>query len=181
MVERIPLKAGTGFRQTLAAAILAAGMAATVGGALLFQHVGGYMPCALCLEQRTPYYIGVPVALAALLASWLKAPPIVTRGLLLAVGGLMLWAMGLGIFHAGVEWGFWAGPTDCAAGAPIDLSGDLLSSLDAVRPPSCSEAALRILGLSLAGWNAIIAACLAAIALRSALARGDRFVRSVAR
>ncbi|WP_061930948.1 disulfide bond formation protein B [Aureimonas sp. AU22] len=175
MAQHVTFAGATGFRQTLSAALLAVGMAATVGGALLFQHVGGYMPCALCLEQRTPYYIGIPVAITALLSSKFRAPPLLTRALLVAVGLLMIWAAGLGVYHAGVEWGFWPGPTDCAAGAAIDLSGDLLSSIDAVRPPSCSEAALRILGVSLAGWNALIAAGLAALALRSALTRGDRF------
>ncbi len=175
MARHVTLAGHTGFRQTLSAGLLAVGMAATVGGALLFQHVGGYMPCALCLEQRTPYYIGIPVALAAFLSSKLRGPAMLTRGLLLAVGVLMLWAAGLGVYHAGVEWGFWAGPADCAAGVAVDLSVDLLSSIDAVRPPSCSEAALRIFGISLAGWNALIAVVLAAIALRSALARGDRF------
>lgn len=175
MAGQVTFQGRTGFRQTLSAALLAGGMAATVGGALLFQHVGGYMPCALCLEQRTPYYIGIPVALAALVAAKLRAPAVVTRGLLFAVGLLMLWAAALGVYHAGVEWGFWAGPADCAAAGAVDLSVDLLSSIDAVRPPSCSEAALRILGVSLAGWNALIATALAALALRSALARGDRF------
>ncbi|WP_279481830.1 disulfide bond formation protein B [Aureimonas sp. SK2] len=175
MAAHVTLQGRTGFRQTLSAGLLAGAMAATVGGALLFQHVGGYIPCALCLEQRTPYYLGIPVALAALLASKFRAPPLLTRGLLLLVGVLMIWAAGLGVYHAGVEWGFWAGPADCAAGGTVDLTGDLLASMDALRPPSCSEAALRILGLSLAGWNALIAASLAALALRSALARGDRF------
>jgi len=54
----------------------------------------------------------------------------------------------------------------------MDLTGDLLSSLDAVRPPSCGEAALRVLGLSMAGWNVIAAAILAFAALRTALRRG---------
>jgi disulfide bond formation protein DsbB len=165
----------TGFRQTLSAGLAGLGMAATVGGALLFQHVGGYSPCALCLEQRTPHYIGIPVAIAALLAARLRAPAVVTRSLLLVVGLLMLWSVGLGLYHAGVEWQFWAGPADCAAVGGADLGGDLLQSLDAVHPPSCTEAALRILGLSLAGWNAILSALLAAIALRGAFARGDRF------
>ncbi|MBB3996295.1 disulfide bond formation protein B [Aureimonas pseudogalii] len=169
------LRKPCGFRQTLASLLLVAGMSATVGGALLFQHVGGYIPCALCLEQRTPYYLAIPLALAALLARLLRAPAPVVRGLLLVVGGLMLWGMGLGIYHAGVEWALWAGPTDCAMAAPVDLTGDLLSTLDSVHAPSCSEAALRILGLSLAGWNAILAALFAAVALRAALTRGDRF------
>lgn len=169
------LRRPTGFRQGLSAALAGLGMAATVGGALLFQHVGGYIPCALCLEQRTPHYIGIPVALAAFVLARLRASPVLVRSALLVVGLLMLWSTGLGIYHAGVEWSFWPGPADCGAVGGVDLSGDLLQSLDALRPPSCTEAALRILGLSLAGWNAILSALLAAIALRGAFARGDRF------
>ncbi len=173
--SQFPLARPVGFRQTLSAGLSALGMAATVGGALLFQHVGGYMPCALCLEQRTPYYLAIPVALLALASARLRGPALLTRGLLLAVGALMLWSLGLAVYHAGVEWAFWAGPADCAAVGAADLTGDLLQSLDAVRPPSCTEAALRILGLSLAGWNAILSALLAAVALRGAFARADRF------
>ena len=174
-MRRLSLRAENGPRQTGTALVLAFGMAATVGGALLFQHWGGYQPCALCLEQRTPYYLGVPVALSAFAASWLRLPPLLVRGLLLAAGLLMVWAAVLGATHAGVEWGWWPGPADCAATGGADLSGDLLQSLDAVRPPSCSQAALRILGLSLAGWNALIAAGLAAVAATGALAPADRF------
>lgn len=164
-----------GFRQTLAAIFLSAGIAGTVGAALLFQHVGGYLPCALCLAQRTPYYLAIPVALVALVTAGGRGPSILVRGALLLVGLLMLWSVYLGAHHAGVEWGWWAGPADCAVAAPVDLTGDLLSSLDAVRPPSCTEAALRILGLSLAGWNAILSALFAAVGLRAAVAPGDRF------
>src|SRR5690606_14944092 len=56
----------TGKTQTLGAALGAAGMAVTVGTALGFQHIGGFMPCKLCLEQRVPFYIGVPVMVLAL-------------------------------------------------------------------------------------------------------------------
>lgn len=171
----LSLRKAAGFRQTLAAVFLTVGMSATVGGALLFQHVGGYIPCALCLEQRTPYYVAIPLAVLAVVARLARLKPAVTRGLLLAVGLLMLWGFALAVYHAGVEWRFWAGPADCTMAAPVDLGGDLLSTLDSVHPPSCADAALRILGLSLAGWNAILAAVFAAVALRSALARGDRF------
>lgn len=175
MSEIRSVQGPAGFRQTLASWFLALGMTAVIGGALLFQHVGGYLPCALCLEQRTPYYIGVPLAFLAAIAALLRARPVVIRGLLLAVGLLMLWSLGLAIYHAGVEWQFWPGPADCAAPAGADLSGDLLSSLDAVHPPSCTTAALRIFGLSLAGWNAIASLVFAVVALRSAFARADRF------
>lgn len=156
-----------------AALVLLLGMAATVGGALLFEHWGGYIPCALCLEQRVPYYLGMPVAAAALLAAVLRAPAVLTRALLAVAGLLMLWTAGQGAFHAGVEWGFWAGPTDCAAvAAPADTGGQgVLDALDQVIPPSCDQAALRIFGLSLAGWNFLIALGLGLIAFWAALRR----------
>ncbi|MFD2236700.1 disulfide bond formation protein B [Aureimonas populi] len=154
-----------------AALLVAAGMSATVGGALLFEHVGGYIPCALCLAQRTPYYIAIPVALVALAAGLLRAPDRLVRVLLVAVALLMGWAAYLGVFHAGFEWGWWAGPADCGAVGGFDLGGgDLLSQLDGVRPPSCEEPALLVLGFSLAAWNALAASVLAVIALFGALA-----------
>ncbi|TIL77246.1 MAG: disulfide bond formation protein B, partial [Mesorhizobium sp.] len=54
------VNADPGRQRMRTALFLAAAMAATVGSALAFQHLGGYIPCKLCLEQRTPYYIGVP-------------------------------------------------------------------------------------------------------------------------
>lgn len=165
------LTAPTGRRQTLTAAFVAVAMAATVGTALGFQYLGGFIPCKLCLEQRVPYYIGVPVMLAALLSSVLRSPPLLTRGLLLIGGALMLWGFVLGSYHAGVEWGWWAGPTDCGAVSAQASSGSLLDQLNAVVPPSCDKAAGRFLGLSFAGWNVVASAIIATIALRGAFKR----------
>ena len=158
-------------RMTLARPSLATGalvlgvlMAATVGGALLFEHVGGYIPCKLCLAQRTPYYIGVPVMLSAALV-FRTGPQWAGRALVAAGGALMLYGLYLGVYHSGVEWGWWPGPTDCGAvagGIDAMSSGNLLDSIDAVRPPSCDQAALRIAGLSFAGWQAVAALGLAA-------------------
>ncbi|MCT8989701.1 disulfide bond formation protein B [Chelativorans sp. SCAU2101] len=162
------LTAPTDRFHTLTGAFLAFAMAATVGTALGFQHLGGFIPCKLCLEQRVPYYIGVPVMILAAISAALRGPAILTRGLLLAGGILMLWGLGLGSYHAGVEWGWWEGPADCGAVAPSSGSGSLLDQLNAVVPPSCNEAAGRFLGLSFAGWNVVASAILAAIALRGA-------------
>ena len=166
------LTAPTGRTQTLGAGLAALGMAVTVGTALGFQHIGGYIPCKLCLEQRIPYYIGIPIAVLALVAAAFKLPPLVVRGLLLVVALLMVWSIWLGGFHAGVEWGFWPGPTDCGAVAlPSSGGGSLLDQLDAVIPPSCDQAAGRFLGLSFAGWNVVTSVILAGIAAVAALRR----------
>jgi disulfide bond formation protein DsbB len=155
------------------ALFLAVAMAAVVGSALGFQHIGGYIPCKLCLEQRLPYYIGIPLMLLAAVSAVLRLPAAVTRGLLFAGGLLMAWGFYLGVYHSGVEWAWWSGPTDCGAVAgPTDTGGNgVLDALNTVIPPSCDKAALRILGLSLAGWNALATLVLGAVAFRGALAR----------
>jgi disulfide bond formation protein DsbB len=159
--------------QTLTAAFLAVAMAATVGTALGFQHLGGYIPCKLCLEQRTPYYAGIPLMALAVFASMLNWPAALTRGLLIIGGLLMAYGLYLGVYHAGVEWAWWPGPTDCAAVAPVETGGGgILDAINTVIPPSCDKAALRILGLSLAGWNAIASLFLALVAFRGAFATG---------
>lgn len=158
---------------TWTALFLALAMAATVAIALGFEHIGGYIPCALCLEQRTPYYVGAPLMLATFLLAWFGASQRLVRLLLSAGGALMIYGLVLSTYHAGVEWGFWAGPSDCISAAPV-LSGsveDLLKGATTQQPPSCDEAALRIFGLSMAGWNVIASAFLAAVAFRGAFAR----------
>ena len=172
MLPRLQQPAGR--PQTLAAVILVAGCAATVGTALVFEHVFGYQPCALCLEQRTPYYVSEIVALLATFAGAGRAPGGIARGLLGLVGLAMLYGLGLAIYHSGVEWHFWAGPAGCAAAGNADLSGDLLATIDAVRPPACDQAAGRFLGLSFAGWNVLASLLFAGIALRAAFGRSDR-------
>ena len=148
-------------------------MAATVGSALAFQYIGGYIPCKLCYEQRIPYYVGVPLMLLAVLAAVFKLPAWITRALLVVGGLLMVYGLYLGIYHSGVEWAWWPGPTDCTnVAGPVDTGGKgVLDALDKFVPPSCDKAALRILGLSLAGWNAIASVILAAIAFRGAYKR----------
>jgi disulfide bond formation protein DsbB len=165
------IDAATQSRQHLLIAIVVTlGMAATVGGALGFEHIGGYIPCALCLLQRDPYYWGIPVGILAIITSALKLPVWLTRTLLAIVGILMLVGAGMGVYHSGAEWHFWEGPSTCATTAQGVSSnvGDLLGDLDSKHGPSCTEAALRVLGLSFAGWNVIASLILAAIALRGA-------------
>jgi len=160
-------------RRKLTALFLAVAMAAVVGGALAFQYIGGYLPCKLCYEQRIPYYVGAPLMLLAFLASLLRAPAWAVRGVLAIGGLLMLYGLYLAVYHSGVEWAWWPGPTDCTdVAGPVDTGGNgVLDALDKFVPPSCDKAALRILGLSMAGWNAIASLILAIVALCGAFAR----------
>jgi disulfide bond formation protein DsbB len=146
------------------------GMIVVVGSALGFEHIGGYVPCALCLLQRDPYYYGIPVALLAALAAIFDLPPWIGRSLLAIVAILMLVGAGLGVYHSGVEWGFWEGPATCSTSvnAIAKDTGSLLDDLSTQHGPSCAEASLRVLGLSFAGWNVITSLVLAAIAIAGA-------------
>jgi disulfide bond formation protein DsbB len=147
----------------LAVAVIAA---ATLAGAWFFQLVLGIVPCPLCLEQRYAYYLAVPLGLLIAAAAMRRAP----RAVLLAgLAVLTLAALAnavLGTYHAGVEWSFWKGPTNCSGPVGnLGSAGDLLQRLDTVKVVRCDEVQWRFLGLSLAGYNVLISLLMAAIAL----------------
>ena len=149
--------------------------AASILGALGFEHIGGYQPCALCLMQRTPYYIGIPVVLVTLAALVVAAPRMVILLLFAALAALALYNAGLGIYHSGVEWELWKGPESCAAvGDPSAGFGSgagglgggtgIIERLKNEVPPSCGDAPWRLFGLSFAGWNVVVSLALAGFA-----------------
>jgi disulfide bond formation protein DsbB len=138
--------------------------AATLAGAWFFQLVLGLVPCPLCLEQRYAYYLAVPLGVLVAIAAARDAPRgIVLAGLVL----LTLAALGnavLGTYHAGVEWKFWQGPTDCTGPiGNLGSAGSLLERLDTVKVVRCDEIQWTFLGLSLAGYNVLISLSMAAI------------------
>lgn len=143
---------------------------ATILVALGFEHIGGYEPCALCLKERIPYYAGLPVVVVGLLALRFGWPRSLAATIFAAFAIISGIGAGLGIYHAGAEWGFWPGPATCgAAGAgPADAAAMLQSLQRPSVGPSCTEATWRMLGLSFAGWNAVIAAVLCLAGLRAA-------------
>lgn len=146
------------------ALILVGAALATILTALAFEHVGGYQPCALCLLQRNPYYAAIPIALAAAAGTRLGAPRWFSAVMFAAFAGLMGYGAVLAVYHSGVEWGWWEGPTLCAAagGSPADSAAMLNALQGGAVGPSCTDAVWRLLGLSFAGWNALISLALMA-------------------
>jgi disulfide bond formation protein DsbB len=151
----------------LIAALAIAGIAAlTLAGAWFFQLVLDIRPCPLCLEQRYAWYLALPLGAVLALAAARGAP----RAALMA--GLAILALAvlanawLAGYHAGVEWGFWPGPTECS-GPVLDLgkAGSLLENLDKVKVIRCDEVQWRFLGLSLAGYNVLLSLAAAALAV----------------
>lgn len=150
---------------------LAIGLAAILG-AWGFQLIGGYVPCELCLEQRLPYYAGLPLILLAVVLAR-RMPRL--AGLAAGVAALaFLVGAAIGAYQAGAEWGFWPGPTDCGGGTgPVTDATDLLAQMEATRLVSCTEASFRFLGLSFAGWNVVASGAVALLALAGALLAGQ--------
>jgi disulfide bond formation protein DsbB len=131
---------------------------ATIAAAWGSQLFGGLVPCELCLEQRMAYYWGLPV-LALVLLLWNRLPlPI--RYAAIAIGAaIFVWSTYMAGYHAGVEWGFWPGPTACT-GTGGGLSFDDLSGGNIERVVPCDAVQFRFLGITLAGYNALISAAI---------------------
>ncbi|MEP2703930.1 MAG: disulfide bond formation protein B [Roseibium sp.] len=148
--------------------LLLLGGLASIATAWGYQLIGGYVPCKLCLEQRVPYYAGLPLAALALIlmVQGRKGLAAIT---LLAVAVIFAYGAGLGIYQSGAEWQFWDGPNDCGGGTAAPASAaNMLQALQSTRVVSCTEASWRMFGLSFAGWNAVTSSGLAGLAVLSA-------------
>jgi disulfide bond formation protein DsbB len=142
----------------------------------IFQRFG-YEPCALCLRQREVYWTALPLALGGFLL--LRARPELARVVPALLAAVFLTGFGVAGYHAGIEWGWWPAPSSCGGGGAFDpASLDALMSGAPVRVVLCDEAAWTMLGVSMAGWNALASLGLAGLGLwvaasgRSARARG---------
>lgn len=149
-------------RSDLQAALLAGGASlALLAGALVFQYGMGLPPCEICHWQRWPHIGAILVGLggAALLAANILPARI---GPLIAGVALLLVAISgaLGVYHAGVEWQWWEGPSACTSTGFVP--GATYVPVPVTR---CDEAAWRFLGISLAGYNAIISFVVAGVGL----------------
>lgn len=131
------------------------GSLALLLGAFGFQALG-YAPCKMCLWQRWPH--GAAVAIGAL-ALVLPVAALALAGALAA-----LTTAGIGIYHTGVERGWWQGPSSCSSG---DIGGmstdDLFNQIMQAPLVRCDEVAWQMLGLSMASWNALLSVALAGL------------------
>jgi disulfide bond formation protein DsbB len=139
---------------------LACALAAiAIGGAWFSELVMGFVPCMLCLWERWPYYIGLPLAGVAFA---LRGTP-AFKPLCWLLAAVFMVSAGLGAWHAGVEWKLFTAP-DCGGrlGGALSLD-DFRKSLSTARVVLCDEAPMRVLGLSFAGWNVVASAMIAAL------------------
>jgi len=140
---------------------------AVIAIALLFQYVGGFAPCELCLYERWPYYAAIAVAIIGLFSGSNAA----MRAVLGLGAALFLAGTALAAYHVGVEQHWIAGPTACTGGpGGADSIEALKAQLLSREPVNCDEPAWTAFGISLAALNllaslALAVFCLAAIRL----------------
>lgn len=155
------------------ALIVALGSLGIISGAWFIELGLGIKPCHLCLIGRLPHYFGIPVAALAVVFAHSGTQLRLARTLLVLTAAIYLIGTGIGAYHAGVEWGVFQGPTDCTGTLSQPESvNDFLKQLDTVKIVRCDEVAMRIFGLSLAAWNAII--CFGLTFIASLGAQGRR-------
>ncbi len=132
------------------------GSVALLGGALAFQYLGGLAPCEMCIWQRWPH--GVAIAAGVLALGGARG-----RFLPLAGGLAALTTAGIGLYHTGVERGWWEGPDSCTGGGDLNtLSTDQLMSRIMDAPVVlCDVVPWELFGLSMASYNAILSLILA--------------------
>ncbi len=102
----------------------------------------------------------------ALTSALANAPAWIVRSALALAAIVFLYGAYLGTYHAGAEWTWWAGPTDCGSTGALS-TGNLLDQLKNIHIVSCTTASWRFpadWGLSFAGWNAVVCLVLAAVA-----------------
>ncbi|WP_426265692.1 disulfide bond formation protein B [Sphingomonas sp. LHG3443-2] len=144
------LKQGAGSRLRLAQWLALAIPGALLLGALGSQHLGGLNPCEMCFWQRWPHLVAVVLAGLSLALSRAARPLTLLAALAIAASGA------LGLFHAGVEQGWWEGLTTCSTVATGATPDELLKSIMATPLIRCDQIQWTFLGLSLAAWNAVI-------------------------
>ncbi|MDI1296984.1 MAG: disulfide bond formation protein B [bacterium] len=143
-----------------------------LGGAYASQYWGGLHPCEMCWWQRYPHMVAIPVAVAAYLTKGMPGVSATFTALAaLAIGT----SGGIGLFHAGVEYGWWQGLTACSTTPTGGSTADILNQIMATPITRCDVAPWSLLGISLAGYNGLLSVG-AMVAILGLLTRKGRTI-----
>jgi disulfide bond formation protein DsbB len=157
----------TGLEQARALAI--AVPAALLAGAYGSEIWGGLYPCEMCWWQRYAHFAALALALVSLA---LRGAPDRGRSFVWLAALAILTSGGIGAYHAGVEAGIFEGFTTCASTGTAGLSAeDMLKEIMAKPIVRCDEIQFSFLGISMAGWNAILSIAAALLVLWLSLRR----------
>ena len=143
---------------------------ALLGGALGSQYLGGLHPCEMCYWQRWPHAVAI---LLAALSFTAPASSSRSRTLVLLAALAIAVSGAIGVYHAGVEAKIFEGITQCTASAKGGSTAALLKQITHAPLIRCDQVQFSFLGISMAGWNAILSLGGAALILILTL-RGRR-------
>jgi disulfide bond formation protein DsbB len=128
--------------------------AALLAGAYGSEIFGGLYPCEMCWWQRYAHFAALGLALLSLLLG--KAPDRGRSFVWLAALAILV-SGGIGAYHAGVEAKLFEGFTTCTSTGTAGLSPeDMLKEIMAKPLVRCDDIQFSFLGISMAGWNAIL-------------------------
>ena len=155
-------------------ALLSAGLMLAIAHG--FQTFGGYQPCTLCLRQREVYWVVAGFAAVAMVAVRMPGGPRLRAASCWILALMFLAGCGIAVYHAGAEWKLWPGPTTCSSSGGAVSAGSMADLLNGakIRPPACDQAAWVFLGVSMAGWNALISLKLAVLSVLAARREGAK-------
>ena len=126
---------------------------ALLGGALGSQYLGGLVPCEMCYWQRWPHAAAMILAALAFsgpAASDRSRTLVSLAAVAIAVSGA------IGVYHAGVELGIFEGLTTCTSTARGATTAELLDAIMKAPLVRCDQVQFAFLGVSMAGWNALL-------------------------
>jgi len=132
-------------------------------GAYGFQYIGGLYPCEMCWWQRYAHFVALGLAALAFLKP--------NRALIALSALAIATAAAIGGFHAGVEYGWWKGFTECTTTVKFGTGGDALSAIMDAPLIRCDVVQWKLFGISMAGYNFLISGA-AAIAIFALLRKG---------
>ena len=120
--------------------------------AFYLEYFHDAFPCDLCITQRWFHALIISYSLIAIFIHEKKF--LANKFILIGLSITWIVSSVAGLYHFGIEMNFWSGPDECSSS--IDFSKDLLKYLLNKSPIKCDEVMFKILGLSLAGWNALM-------------------------
>ena len=156
MADAVALRSGpsAGLQRVATARLIALLLpAALLTGAFASEYIGHLHPCEMCWWQRYAHMVAFALAVIAFTA---PAPSARARTFTL-LAALGIAASGaIGVYHAGVEAHVFQGFTTCSALPKAASTADLLRQITHAPLVRCDEVQFRFLGISMAGWNAIL-------------------------
>ena len=120
--------------------------------AFYLEYFHDAFPCDLCITQRWFHALIISYSLIAIFIS--KSRFFTNKLILVGLSITWIASSVAGLYHFGIEMNFWKGPDECSSA--IDFSKDTLKYLLNKSPIKCDAVMFKIIGLSLAGWNAIM-------------------------